>query len=90
MESMELLAELPLASIIQSCRDDGLQMPYHAAALGVNGIAIVLRFTDEDDGLHYKVVLHGGDTDEPLQSPVNLMVVAADGTARLFYGVNQH
>jgi hypothetical protein len=87
---MEPLAELPLANIIEICRGEGMQLPYHAAALGVNGIAIVLRFTEEDDGLHYKVVLHGGDSDEPLQSPVNLMVVAADGTARLFHGVNQH
>jgi len=62
------------------CIERGFVLPFHAAAVGVNGSTIVVRYLATDAGIAPEVLAEHYES-EVFAAPVNIMIVDARGEA---------
>lgn len=66
-----------ITQILEACRERGMSLPYHVAALGSNGTGLIARYSD---ALSYDVIYEQID-DRTSPLPVNILIVDAAGEA---------
>ena len=73
------------AEMVETCLEDGMQLPFTCAAVGANGSVLAIRYVPNEQGEGLDAVplcRHFGD--KGFAMPINIVVVDSQGEARHF------